>query len=226
MQIDPALASRLAAVLKKVAHGKPLAVAAAEAGVGAQEIERIVKELERELWARAREHSEAMAASDPRTRATRPEPPAARPAREKPAGREGLALVAYADGGSRGNPGKAACAAVVTDESGSELLRRARYLGRTTNNVAEYEGVILALALCRELGARHVTLRVDSELVVRQLEGSYRVKHAELSRLHAEVLLLRRSFDSVEVEQIAREDNEVADALVNAHLDGKDLEQA
>jgi ribonuclease HI len=220
MRIDPALATKLAAVLKKVAHGKPLAVAAAESGVGAHEIERIVKELERELWARAREADEP---ADPRTKATAPEKkPAKKKSKSKKTG--GLALIAYADGGSRGNPGKAACAALICDADGAELLHRARLLGKTTNNVAEYEAVLLALELCRELGARAVTLRLDSELVVRQIEGRYKVKHTDLAKLHAKVRAQLQSFDSVDVEHIRREQNKTADALVNAALDGKELD--
>lgn len=219
MQIDPALAAKLAAVLKKVAHGKPLAVAAAESGVGAHEIERVVKDVERELWARAREADEP---ADPCTKATKPEKKPAKKKSAKASKKDGLSLIAYADGGSRGNPGKAACAAVVCNEDGDELLRRNRLLGKTTNNVAEYEGVLLALALCRELGARHVTLRLDSELVVRQVDGSYKVKHSEMQRLHTIVKELMAEFDSVAVEHIPRAKNKIADALVNAALDGKE----
>ncbi len=221
MQIDPALAAKLAAVLKKVAHGKPLAVAAAESGVGAHEIERIVKELERELWSRARD---AEVPADPRTKATMP--PEKTPAKKKSAAKKsgGLHLVAYADGGSRGNPGKAACAAIIFDTEGAELLRRARLLGKTTNNVAEYEAVLLALALCRELGARHVSLRLDSELVVRQVEGTYKVKHRELQRLHTIVHELIDTFDSVDIAHVPREENKNTDAVVNAALDGKELD--
>jgi ribonuclease HI len=220
MRIDPALAAKLAAVLKKVAHGKPLAVAAAESGVGAHEIERIVKEVDRELWRLARQADEPV---DPHTKATsREKKPTKKKARAKAS--EGLELVAYADGGSRGNPGKAACAALVCNADGDELLRRNRLLGKTTNNVAEYEGVLLALGLCRELGGRRVTLRLDSELVVRQVEGTYKVKHTELQRLHSRVRALVDEFDAVEVEHIPREKNKVADALVNAALDGKDLD--
>src|SRR5712675_3223726 len=125
MQIDKTLATRLAAVLKLVAHGKTLPVAAAEAGMGAHEIERIVKELERELWSRVRAEDDEEI--DPRTRATAPAKPAPKRKAPKRAGVEptlpklvprvtkavkaGLALIAYADGGSRGNPGQAACAA-------------------------------------------------------------------------------------------------------------------
>jgi ribonuclease HI len=223
MQIDAALATRLAAILKKVAHGKPLAVAAAEAGVGASEMERIVKELERELWARARDAS-AERPPDPRTRATSPLRAPAK-TRTKAATRPaGLSLVAYADGGSRGNPGEAACAAVITDSEGAELLRRSKRLGKATNNVAEYEGVLLALDLCQQLGAAEVRLRLDSELVVRQIDGRYRVKHPDLARLHRRVCERARSFDRLVVEHVRREENAVADSLVGAALDDRDVD--
>jgi ribonuclease HI len=203
MRIDPALASRLDAILKKLLEGKTLAVAAADAGVGATELGRVTKALRKDLVGLAK----------------KPGTPAPRPTR-------GLKLIAYADGGSRGNPGKAACASVVTDAAGDELLRRARTIGKATNNVAEYEGVRLALELCRELGAAGVTLRLDSELVVRQLQGRYKVKHPDLARLRAEVTELIAAFESFAVEHVRREQNALADKLVNAALDGKDLEQS
>ena len=225
MQIDAALAARLATALTKVVHGKPLAVAAAEAGIGATELERIMKELERELWARARSHEGEAPAPDPRTRASsKPKPtpaiPKAKPVREA----RGLSLVAYADGGSRGNPGQAACATVITDGDGAELLRRHKRLGKATNNVAEYEGVLLALALCRDLGASKVRLRLDSELVVRQIDGRYRVKHPDLARLFQKVREAARGFDRLIVEHVPREQNAVADSLVNAALDERDTD--
>lgn len=237
MQIDKALATRLAAVLKLVVRGKTLPVAAAEAGVGAHEIERIVKELERELWARVRADDDESV--DPHTRATAPVKPAPKkkprrtgvaptlpklaPRGAKPA-QAGLALIAYADGGSRGNPGEAACAALITTADNEELLRRAKRLGKTTNNVAEYEAVLLALDLCKELGASHVTLRVDSELVARQIEGRYKVKNPDLMQLHHRVLLRKRTFESLQMEHIPRKENAAADAMVNACLDDKELD--
>ncbi len=202
MQVDPALASRLAAILKKLLEGKTLAVAAAEAGVGAAELDRITKTFGKELAALAKQKA-----------------PARKPSR-------GLNLIAYADGGSRGNPGKAACAAIVTDVAGDELLRRARTIGKATNNVAEYEGVRLALELCQELGAGGVTLRLDSELVVRQLQGRYKVKHPDLLGRYDDVRMLISGFHDFHVEHIPRAQNALADKLVNAALDGKDLEQS
>lgn len=231
MQIDRALATKLATLLKLVMHGKTLPVAAAEAGVGAHEIERIAKDLDRHLWALARAADEE-ADLDPHTAATRPEKAAPRkkaPARGKAASRvkdakAGLALVAYADGGARGNPGEAACASLITTAQGDELLRRAKRLGKTTNNVAEYEGVLLALDLCRELGAARVTLRLDSELVVRQIEGRYKVRHPDLMQLHHRVLLRKRMFEDLHVEHIPRKENSIADAMVNAALDDKEID--
>jgi len=229
MQIDRTLATRLAAVLKLVMHGKSLSVAIAEAGISKAEMERVVKDLERELWARARA-AEHEAETDPRTTATAPAGATAgkkRPASRAKAPRKagaGLALIAYADGGSRGNPGEAACASLITDASGEELLRRAKLLGKTTNNVAEYEGVLLALDLCKQLGAAEVTLRLDSELVVRQIEGRYKVRHPDLMQLHHRVMLRTRIFATLRVEHVPRKENARADAMVNAALDGKELD--
>jgi probable phosphoglycerate mutase len=111
----------------------------------------------------------------------------------------------------------------MTDK-GEELLRRARRLGKTTNNVAEYEGVLLALDLCKELGAARVTLRLDSELVVRQIEGRYKVRNADLMQLHHRVVLRQRTFEDVHVEHVPRKENAAADAMVNACLDGKEVD--
>jgi ribonuclease HI len=226
MQIDRVLATKLAAVLKLVMHGKPLPIAIVEAGISKTEMERVVKEVERELWARARA-SEETAVVEPTTPATAP----AKTLKSKRAGsaktkppKAGLALIAYADGGARGNPGEAACASLITNEQGEELLRRARRLGKTTNNVAEYEGVLLALDLCKQLGAAEVTLRLDSELVVRQIEGRYKVRHPDLMQLHHRVMLRKRTFEDLHVEHIPRKENAAADAMVNACLDDKELD--
>lgn len=130
-------------------------------------------------------------------------------------------LVAHSDGASRGNPGEAACAVILADESGNELLRRGRRLGVATNNVAEYEGVILALRLARELGAVEVTVRLDSELVVRQLNGRYKVKHPVLKPLFARASELMQSFARARVVHVPRAENSAADGLANDVLDGK-----
>jgi ribonuclease HI len=132
-------------------------------------------------------------------------------------------VIAYCDGGSRGNPGEAACAAILYDTEGMELLRRARRIGVATNNVAEYESVILALELSGDLAAGRVQIFIDSELVARQLEGVYKVKNAVLQEYHARVSALRRGFRSVKIQRVPRAKTRETDKLVNAALDGKEL---
>jgi ribonuclease HI len=123
------------------------------------------------------------------------------------------------DGGSRGNPGPAAAAAVATDSDGNELAERSRYLGETTNNVAEYQGVLLALELAGELGADEVEVVNDSELVARQIGGQYRVKQEHLKPLYRQVMDTLRGFDRWQVRSVRREHNVRADELVNEALD-------
>jgi ribonuclease HI len=125
----------------------------------------------------------------------------------------------HVDGGSRGNTGPAAAAAVASDTEGNPLAERSRYLGETTNNVAEYQGVLLALELANELGANEVEVVNDSELVARQIGGQYRVKQEHLKPLHRQVMEALRGFDHWEVRSVRREHNVRADELVNEALD-------
>lgn len=127
----------------------------------------------------------------------------------------------HVDGGARGNPGPAAVAAVATDESGGELAERNAYIGETTNNVAEYKAVLLALELANELGADEVEVINDSELIARQIGGEYRVKQAHLKPLHAEAMAALRGFDRWAVRTVRREHNVRADELVNEALDAR-----
>jgi ribonuclease HI len=108
---------------------------------------------------------------------------------------------------------------VATDTDGNPLGERSRYLGETTNNVAEYQGVLLALELARELAADEVEVVNDSELVARQIGGQYRVKQEHLKPLHREVMEALRGFDRWEVRSVRREHNVRADELVNEALD-------
>jgi ribonuclease HI len=108
---------------------------------------------------------------------------------------------------------------VATDAAGNPLAERNRYLGVATNNVAEYQGVLLALELARELGATDVEVVNDSELVARQIGGQYRVKQEHLKPLHREVMDTLRAFDHWEVRPVRREHNVRADELVNEALD-------
>lgn len=124
------------------------------------------------------------------------------------------------DGGARGNPGPAAVAAVVTTPDGEELTSRGELIGTATNNVAEYRAMLLGIQLARDLEASEVELVGDSELIVKQINGEYRVKKADLKPLFLEVLSGLREFDDWSVRHVRREDNEAADLLVNETLDG------
>ena len=123
------------------------------------------------------------------------------------------------DGGSRGNPGPAAWGVAVFDGEGCCLERHAGTLGRATNNVAEYQGLLEALRLAGEKAASEVRLRSDSELIVRQLEGRYKVKHPDLKPLFAAAKRLIAGFALFDIRHVRREDNKEADALVNQALD-------
>src|SRR5690242_3734836 len=125
-------------------------------------------------------------------------------------------VVVHVDGGARGNPGPAAAAAVVTDaDTGAELASATEYLGETTNNVAEYRGLLLGLARARELGATAVEVVNDSELVAKQVNGEYKVKHPDMKPLHAQAMAALRQFDSWSIRSVPRAQNADADALVN-----------
>ncbi|HEX5370921.1 MAG TPA: ribonuclease HI family protein [Dehalococcoidia bacterium] len=127
--------------------------------------------------------------------------------------------VVYSDGASRGNPGPASMGAVVIDPSGKVLHEVSEKLGITTNNVAEYRGLIAGLEAALALGARLVEVRMDSELLVRQAIGRYRVKNPGLVPLHNRVVGLRSRFDEVVFRHVPRAQNQHADALANRALD-------
>ena len=125
----------------------------------------------------------------------------------------------FADGGSRGNPGPAASGAVLFGEDGQVLREVGTYLGVSTNNVAEWTGLLTGLEAALDLGVDDLAVRLDSELVVKQISGAYRVKHAGLIPLHAKAKVLLRKFAHVDVQHVRRKQNAVADALVNQILD-------
>jgi ribonuclease HI len=127
--------------------------------------------------------------------------------------------ITYSDGASRGNPGPASIGAVVIDPRGRVRHEVSERLGATTNNVAEYRGLIAALEAALALGARRVEARLDSELLVRQAIGRYRVKNPGLVPLHNRVLDLRGRFDEVVFRHVPRTQNKRADALANQALD-------
>jgi len=207
MPIDPEVAARLALALHAISHGESPGGALRQAGVTAAEAEVLIRELA------------------PALRALRSEVPGKKKKKKKRPAEVGSLenAVAYSDGGSRGNPGEAACAVILFDSSGGELLRRAKRLGKATNNQAEYEGVIYALELAGQLGTKKLEIKSDSELVVRQLEGTYKVKNEGLKPYYARANSLVDDSRSVSVTHIPRKENKLADKLVNACLDGKDL---
>jgi len=124
------------------------------------------------------------------------------------------------DGGARGNPGPAAAACVVATLEGEVLLERAELLGVATNNVAEYRALLLGVRCASELGARELEVIGDSELIAKQVQGIYKVKHEAMKPLHREALAALAEFDSWSIKTVPRARNAAADALVNAALDG------
>jgi phosphoribosylglycinamide formyltransferase 1 len=130
-------------------------------------------------------------------------------------------IIAHIDGGSRGNPGPAAAAFVLTDPRGKQLQARAFFLGEATNNVAEYTAIHKALEAARSLGAGQITVYSDSELLVRQINGQYKVKSDQIRPLFAQAIAMLAEFENWQVRHVFREDNKQADELVNRALDGK-----
>lgn len=128
-------------------------------------------------------------------------------------------LVAYSDGGSRGNPGPSASGYVLLDDTGKVVFEGGSFLGITTNNVAEYQAVYLGLEKARELGATHVDFRLDSLLVVNQMNGVYKIKNAELIPINHRIRELATQFEKVTFTHVRREYNQLADGMVNKILD-------
>jgi ribonuclease HI len=123
------------------------------------------------------------------------------------------------DGASRGNPGPAGIGVMIREEGGPLERELWKYIGEATNNVAEYEALLLALGEAGKLKVAEVTIRSDSELVVRQVEGRYRVKHPRLAKLHSQACNLMKALPSFHIEHVGRERNRRADALANRAID-------
>jgi len=130
-------------------------------------------------------------------------------------------IIIQFDGGSRGNPGPAGIGVVLQAQDGTPLVTLGRFIGRATNNAAEYRALIIGLEKARELGARKVRIRGDSELIVRQMRGEYRVKNADLKELYDEAQSLFHQFDEASIEHNYREKNTLADRLANRAMDRK-----
>ncbi len=123
------------------------------------------------------------------------------------------------DGAARGNPGEAGSGAVIYDEHGAVVKELSRYLGRTTNNVAEYQGLLMGLEELIRMGKKRISVRSDSQLLVRQLNGQYRVKDEKLKPLFERAMMLLRRFDSFRIIHVPRELNKAADRLANQSID-------
>lgn len=184
----------LAALLRKLALGQPIDRAAAELSVSSD---------------RARQWLNRMAQH------LDPPPPAATPPIS------GSVAVAYIDGGARGNPGPAGSGAVLMDPDGQERIRMKRYLGETTNNVAEYSALVMVLEKAVALGIESLEIRSDSQLLVRQMSGRYKVKSPNLIPLFLKAQALARGFERVVYTHVPREQNRLADRLANEAMDQK-----
>ena len=128
-------------------------------------------------------------------------------------------LIAHSDGGARGNPGPAAYGVVIQDQSGHKIAQLSEYLGRQTNNVAEYQGLIAALEYALQHGPKALKLVSDSELLVRQIKGIYKVKNATLLDLHGRAKELIAQLDWFSIGHALREHNTDADRLANQAMD-------
>ncbi len=127
--------------------------------------------------------------------------------------------IVHVDGGARGNPGPAAAACVISTPAGEILGEHSELLGTVTNNVAEYRALLLGLRHARELGVGEVEVVGDSELIAKQVNGQYKVKHAAMRPLYLEAMTALRGFERWSVRTVPRAQNAQADALVNAALD-------
>lgn len=130
--------------------------------------------------------------------------------------------IVYTDGGSRGNPGPAGCGIYITDEKGETVEKRYRYIGKATNNIAEYTAAKLGISRAIELGAKHIELKADSQLVIEQLSGNYKVKNHDLRLIYLEILTeVEKWGGKITYTHIRRELNTEADRLSNVAMDNK-----
>jgi len=123
------------------------------------------------------------------------------------------------DGAARGNPGEAGCGAAICDETGAVVKELSRYIGHATNNVAEYEALLMGLEALVRMGGKKVRVQSDSQLLVRQLNGEYRVKDEKLKVLYQRAVNLLRRFDGYRILHVPRELNKLADRLANRGID-------
>jgi ribonuclease HI len=132
-----------------------------------------------------------------------------------------MKLTVNTDGGARGNPGPAGIGVVIADGTGKIIGKHKKYIGEATNNVAEYKALILALEECEKLDGTEISVRMDSELIVRQMQGRYKIKEPTLQVLAGEVFKLKNKFKFLDFFHVRREQNKLADELVNEAIDEK-----
>ena len=125
------------------------------------------------------------------------------------------------DGGSRGNPGAAGIGVVLAAQDGTPLVTLGRYIGRATNNIAEYMALIIGLQEAGKLGAKKLLIRGDSELIIKQMRGEYRVKNPALKDLHQQAHAIAKEFEKIQFEHNVRQHNSLADRLANLAMDRK-----
>jgi len=140
----------------------------------------------------------------------------------EPVADKGLSCKLFTDGASRGNPGEAGAGIVLLNDEDRELATRSLYLGRCTNNAAEYQALLLGLKTARELGCSRLDIFMDSPLIVRQVQGRYKVKNADLKRLFDQVKILLTELDDWSITHVLRAENKRADEMANRGIDEKD----
>lgn len=138
----------------------------------------------------------------------------------------GKRLTLHVDGASRGNPGPSAYGVLLSDETGASIAELSEYIGETTNNVAEYQGLLAGLSKALEYSPNHLTVKSDSQLLTRQLLLKYRVKNPKLIPLFDQAKALLKKFSQVEILHIPREQNRSADVLANNALERETLKDA
>jgi len=131
-----------------------------------------------------------------------------------------MKLKIFTDGGARGNPGPAGAGVVIFNETGKNILAtHKKYLGEQTNNFAEYSAVVLALEEAKKMGAEELQFFLDSELVVKQLNGEYKIKNQDLGKLFIKIYNLKHPFKKITFRHVRREQNKLADKLANQAID-------
>lgn len=188
----------------------------ADLGLAARELTRCLERAAAALEAQPALDGKATPAQG--SLALSPPAPGPDPAGEPAAAPDTLHIL-HADGGSRGNPGPAGAGAALLDSAGRPVALLRRYLGETTNNVAEYQGLILGLEAALARGVERLEVRLDSELLVRQLQGRYKVKAPHLLPLHQEAKSLLARFKLTRLTHIPRAQNALADQLANQAMD-------